>query len=170
MECITNRGELTMRTKLMAFEAATRFARCLSANVRFAAVAIETSSRAKGEKRHFVTFLPASRERLEALAQRQQDARTERAFVQEFTFCADRDTERLFWWCYSHESGETYETTEQSCSCPDAEYRCRANGLRCKHQIALSQAIRAEATVEFKVIPDPARKAFDAKRFEEIFG
>jgi hypothetical protein len=170
MESITNQGVLSMRTKLMEIERAARFARCLQAYPRFAAVEIETSHRAKSEKRYFVTFLPSNPERLEAMAQRQQDARASRAATQEFTFCLDKDAGRAFHWCHSHATGEVYETTRESCSCPDAEYRCKPNGLKCKHQLALERAIQAEATVTFRVIPSRPACAGTDKTFEQIFG
>lgn len=157
MECITNRGELSMRTKLMEIAPAGRFARCLRANPRFTAVQIESNPRAKGDACYFVTFLPSSPERLEALAQRQQDARADRALSQAFTFCADKDSGRLFHWCHSHATGEVYEVTPESCNCPDHEYRCAPNGLLCKHQIALLTAVRDGAVAEFTVLPsEPA--------------
>lgn len=143
MERISNQGELGYRTKLMDIERASRFARCLGANERFAAVEIATSTRAKSDKKYFVTFLPSNPERLEEMAQRQQDARAERAATQGFSFILDKDAGRPFVWCHSHTSGEVYELDCQghACSCPDHEYRCRPNGLKCKHQIALTNAI-----------------------------
>ena len=79
-----------------------------------------------------------------ALLQQHQDARAERAATQGFTFCADKDSGRLFFWCWSHTSGEVYEVTPQSCNCPDHEFRCKANGLKCKHRIALQAALVAD--------------------------
>lgn len=142
MERITSNGSLSYRTKLMEEPKAERFAACLRSNARFTAVALVKSERAKTPK-FFVDFLPSSPECLEAMATRQQDARAERAATQQFSFILDKDAGRPFVWCHSHSSGEVYELDCQgrSCSCPDHEFRCKPNGLKCKHQIALLAAV-----------------------------
>lgn len=139
METITA-GTIRYRTKCLSIEAAARFARCLGANQKFTGVEIERSNRAKGEKCWIVLFQPASEARQESLEQRQQDTRAQRAAAQAFTFCADKDSGRLFWWVFSHSSGETYEVSEHSCSCPDQTYNLRGTSLRCKHRLALAAA------------------------------
>ena len=70
MEILSQTGAF-YRTKLMAIEAAARFAKCLQANERFAEVTIETSSRAKSDKKYFVQFQPANDARVDAILARQ---------------------------------------------------------------------------------------------------
>jgi hypothetical protein len=142
MQRITNRGSLSYRTKCMELDAAARFARALGANERFTEVSLEESPRAKSSKRWYVQFLPANLERVADMLEREQDARAERARTQEFTFCLDKNGGRPFFWCHSATSGEVYEVDGggRSCSCPDHLYRCQANGLKCKHVLALETA------------------------------
>lgn len=139
METLSQAGA-HFRTKCLTIERAGAFAKCLGENARFANITIETSARAKSASRYFVQFDAANCERMDALRGRQQDARAQRAEQQTFTFCLDKDAGRSFFWCWSHSSGEVYETTEHSCSCPDAEFRCKPNRLLCKHSIALRAA------------------------------
>ncbi len=125
------------RTKLMAQDRAERFARCLSGNPRFVNVAVTESSRARGAAKWFVAYQPASEERQAELRQDAQDTRAERAQAQaeNYLFVLD-DTGRYFH-CLNVTSGEVYETTEHSCSCPDATYGCRPAGIHCKHTTLL---------------------------------
>jgi len=141
-------------TKLMDIEHAGRWARCLTANSRFTSVEIQTSRRAKSAHvRYFVTYLPSSASRQTAMLDRQQDARNRRADEQEFTFCHDGDHD--FYHCLSHTSGETYDVTLNSCSCPDHQFHCAANGLACKHRLALASALRRGEVGEFETVPAP---------------
>ena len=105
-------------------------------------MSIETSERAKSEKRYFVQFLPANVERVQEMLDRQQSAREERAQSQEFTFLLDKEHGQPFFCCWSHGSGEVYEIAGDGmqCSCPDYTFRCAGNGLKCKHIVALSFA------------------------------
>lgn len=167
MESFDSTGMLTFRTRLMELEPAARFARCVQANARFGAVEIQTSRRAKGERKFFVTYLPTSEARLEALVDRQQQARAQRAAEQEFVFCHDGDHD--FYHCHSLSSGEVYETTLNSCSCPDHTFRCLPNGLACKHSLALADHIREERTTEFKPVTASAHRAAQ-DQFDAIFG
>jgi hypothetical protein len=128
------------RTKLLSIEKAGAFARCLMENSRFSDVTIENSPRAKGDRAWFVRFQPANPERIADMLERHQTARARRACEQEFTFCLDKDAGRPFFWCWSHASGEVYETTEQSCNCPDSEFRLKGTSLLCKHSLALRNA------------------------------
>jgi hypothetical protein len=139
MNSITN-GTISYRTKCLTIDAAGRFAKCLGANARFTDITIENSLRAKGPRAWFVRFAPSNPDRVQDLLDRAQTARARRACEQEFTFCLDKDAGRPFFWCWSHSSGEVYETTEHSCNCPDAEFRLKGTGLRCKHQLALLNA------------------------------
>lgn len=157
---------VTYRTKLLSEKQASAFAAALRANSRFAMVSVERSSRARGEKAFIVRFEPSNAARKEALVNNAQDQRTERALTQSFTFC--RDTDHDFCHCLSH-SGEVYETTLNSCSCPDETYRCSGVGLACKHRIALALAIRAGDVQEFRHVVTPQRHRLDQDRFHEIF-
>jgi hypothetical protein len=145
MEIVAQNG-VFHRTKLLTLAAAAAFARCLGGNSRFTSVSIEESKRAKSEKRWMVLFQPSNASRQEAMVDRQQDARARRACEQPFTFCLDKDAGRPFFWCHSHTSGEVYEVgaNAECCSCPDATYRLRGTGLRCKHQLALLNTDSAE--------------------------
>jgi predicted nucleic acid-binding Zn finger protein len=53
-------------------------------------------------------------------------------------------------------SGSVYEVSETTCTCKDFEHRCQGTGMACKHITA------------YRI--HRARRAADAKRFEEIFG
>ncbi len=169
-------GKLSFRTRLMEMEPAARFAHCVAGNPRFGAVEIVTSRRAKGERRFYVTYLPTSERRMEALVDRQQSARAKRAAEQEFVFCHDGDHD--FFHCHSLSSGEVYETTLASCSCPDHSFRCAPNGLACKHQLALADHLREDRTTEFQSIPQskPISISLDMQwvkdqaAFEQVFG
>ena len=136
MFSLTHRGA-TFRTKLMEQSQAERFARCLRANPRFANVELVTSKAAKSERNVFVAFEPASEERQAELLGQVQGEREVRAATegQHYVFCLD--TSRRFFWVYNPKSQETYEVTPESCSCADHVYRCRAQGLKCKHSLAL---------------------------------
>lgn len=159
----------SFRTILLDIEQAGRWARCLAANARFTNVEIQISRRAKSaDVRYFVTWQPASPARQAAMMDRQQNLRARRADEEQFTFCHDGDHD--FYHCLSHGSGETYETTLHSCSCPDHSFRCAPNGLACKHQLSLADHIREERTMKFSPVPGTTQRKFDAQRFQEIFG
>ena len=129
-------GTVVYRTKLMDFARATAFARCIEANANFQDVVLEQSTRAKTEQ-YLVTFRPASRARQCDMLDREQDARTDRAHTEggDYVFWQDPDRGYLYW-CYNPISGETYEVTIGSCSCPDYHYRCERAGIQCKHMAA----------------------------------
>jgi len=74
MQSLTHAG-LTYRTKLLTLEQAASFARCLSANPLFTEVAIEESTRAKSDRKFFLTYLPTNPERFAAMLGREQDKR-----------------------------------------------------------------------------------------------
>ena len=164
-------GRISYRTKCMDLERAGRFARCLSANGRFADVEIRESKRAKGAERWFVCFLPVNPARIEAMVERQQSARAERAVTESFTVVADPDHDFLH--VYSHGSQETYEVCIEAatCSCLDFRYRGGPN-MVCKHLIAAADALRRGEVGEFEVIPAPVpaeRHRQDQDRFSQIF-
>lgn len=168
MEMILKNEGVVYRTKCMTLERAAGFARCLEGNARFEGIEIAESRRAKGEARWFVLYAPTNSDRRWDMVTRQQEGRLARAFEQSFTFCADKDAGRLFFWCHSHQSGEVYEVTPQTCNCPDTLHRLQGTPIRCKHRIALDLALHRGEVVEFETIP--ARPAFDKAEFERIFG
>lgn len=138
MDTFTQMERLTSyRTGLLTEQQATSFGRCLRRNARFTAVKVCHSGRARGPKAWFVAFAPSNAARREALLQRQEQARAQRACEESFTFCPDTDTSRAFYWCLSHKSQEVYEVTEHSCSCLDFAHRMGPVGGRCKHIWAL---------------------------------
>lgn len=137
MQSLTHTG-LTYRTKLLAADQAARFARCLAANPTFTQVATHESTRSAGK--FFVSFLPVSPARQQDMLTREQDARTERAHREGSDYLWARDLDGDWHWCLSR-SGETYEVTLHSCTCPDYAYRCRAQGLACKHMTALAAGV-----------------------------
>jgi hypothetical protein len=128
------------RTKLMERQRAEQFAKCLEANPLFTSVTVEESRRSPG--RYLVSFQPANAERRVDMLVREQRSREARARAEGagYVFCLDTDAGRPFFWCVST-SGEVYETTVESCSCPDHHYRLRGTGLSCKHQLALSAGL-----------------------------
>jgi hypothetical protein len=124
----------------MTLARAAAFSKCLEANDDFSVVAIEESQRAKGEARWFVVFVPVNPQRLADIADRQQDARAQRAADEgaNYLFALDKDAGRPFFWVFNPKSGETYEVDPRGhCSCPDFQYRCEVAGLRCKHLVAV---------------------------------
>jgi hypothetical protein len=168
-------GRLSFRTRLLSLNQAAAFARCLGNNARFTSVEIQTSRRATSEKRYFVTWRPANPARVQVMIDRQQDARSRRAEEQGFTVC--KDTEHDFWHVHSHSSGEVYETTLEGCSCPDWQFRCKANNLACKHQLAAALAIGRGEVAEFEPVPSKRqpitrdlRWVSDNAAFAEVFG
>ena len=151
------------RTTLLSEAQATAFCRMLAANPRFAGVHLAHSSRATGACQWFVIFQPSNPTRARALLQAQQDARTERATTQEFTFAANAQEV----YCYSHSSGECYrlEVDGSGCSCEDWLRRCQPNGsLKCKHILAWLAREEQRNVEEARV-----RRTEDTRRFEEIF-
>jgi hypothetical protein len=145
-ERIDCRGKLTFRTKILTQQHAESFCKALQAHSAFIEVEVQESPRAKGEKRFFVSYLPAKLERQEAMRDRQQSAREDRARTQQFTFVKDSD--HPFFHCLSHATGNCYCVTERSCDCLDSEVRCTPNRIPCKHQLALRFAIRAGTEFE----------------------
>lgn len=124
------------RTRPLTLDVASRFARCLAGNAQFTGVEIVEAPRSPGK--YVVRYLPANPERAQAIRDREQDSRAARAASEGdgYTFCLDES--RRFFWCLSV-SGEVYEVSERSCSCPDHQFRCGPNGMRCKHQLALAE-------------------------------
>jgi hypothetical protein len=140
-----NHQGITYRTKLISGQQAESFARALTAHPSFIEVQVEQSPRAKGEKRFYVRYKPTSARCQEAMKDRQQSAREERAKAQLFTFV--RDESGRYHHCLSHQTGNVYEVTTCSCSCEDKVYRAGPAGLRCKHELALQFALLSEERI-----------------------
>jgi hypothetical protein len=140
---ITQAGAIVYRTKNMDIAHAAAFARCIEANNgRFTSVEI-VEARTK-EEAYFVTFRPVSPERQGDMYEQQWNVRKERAEQEgaEYIFWRDTDNPGTDW-CFNPKSGETYQVSTFSCSCPDYVYRCEKAGLLCKHQQA--RTMQAEA-------------------------
>ena len=136
-ETIGRDGVIRYRTRLFSdWEQADRFRRCLEANPRFVDPTVCESGTSKTVK-WFVTFRPGNRERQLDMYERQWDARRDRGWTEglEYIFWQDPDHPGS-WWCFNPRSGETYEVTIFSCTCPDYVYRCHLAALQCKHMQA----------------------------------
>ena len=146
-EFIDPSGKIFFRTKLLPFEQAERFARCLTANAtRFCEAEWILSEKAKGDKCYFVQFRPANPDRQQEQFGRQDMGRKLRGLEEGpcYEFALDTDSIAPFYWIFNPISGETYQTDLFSCSCPDYQFRCRklAHGpVHCKHMHALCYAM-----------------------------
>lgn len=139
MEMLSKHG-CQYRTRLMLHNQAERFARCLRNNPAFGNAFVSESATATSDRRFFVAYHPANPKRLAELLDRQQAKREVKALTEGHGYLFVLDDTGAFHWCLST-SGECYEVSEAGCSCPDAEYRCRAAGIQCKHQIALKAGV-----------------------------
>lgn len=129
-------SELVWRTKPLAREQAERCQRMLEDNPLFAGATLEST----GQGRFYVAFVPASPAFRQAMRERFQGQRSQRA-------------EEARWWemerltasvdlvrtaHLNEHTGEVefheYEVSEEACTCPDWQYRCSKVGARCKHQ------------------------------------
>jgi hypothetical protein len=138
MEILSRHGA-QYRTKLLAEAHAQQFASCLRANALFSGVMVYESERAKHpERRFFVVYHPSDSDACAAILQRQQERRAAQARAEAGDYLIVPNVDRRFFWVQSA-SGEVYEVTDFSCSCPDYEFRCREASIRCKHQLVLSQ-------------------------------
>lgn len=148
---ILSRAGAGYRTRLMEAGPAERFARCLRGNAQYVGVQVRESRTAKGPRRWFVAYFPADDARYSRLLQGHREERAARAAAEGagFVFCADPSGR--FEWCLSR-SGEVYEVTAHSCTCPDYHYRGAGSGVPCKHMLALraGQGVRTA----FRTTPD----------------
>lgn len=138
MDTLSRHGA-QFRTKLLCLPHAQSFAEALRANAMWDSVEVFESRRAKGERRWYVAYEPASDGAKKALVRRHQDRRAARATAELDEYLIVPDEGGRFFWVQSA-SGEVYEVTRFDCSCPDHEFRCREAGIRCKHQLALEAA------------------------------
>lgn len=145
---ILSRSGAQYRTRLLTQEHAEQFAACLRANVLFDGVMVYESPRAKGDRRWFVVYHPSDPAACEAILTRQQQQRAEKARVEADEYLIVPNDDRRFFWVQSA-SGKVYEVTDFSCSCPDYEHRCRQAGIRCKHQVALTDLAERDALPTF---------------------
>jgi predicted nucleic acid-binding Zn finger protein len=136
---ILSKNGAQYRTVLMTDAHAESFAAALRANSQWDGVMVYESPRAKSERRYYVVYHPASDAAREALLARQESKRAARADAELDEYLIVPAEEGRFFWVASG-SGNVYEVTDFSCTCPDHEYRCREAGIRCKHQLALEIA------------------------------
>ncbi len=148
MQTLTRDG-VGYRTRVMTEQNAQSFAACLRANGQFTNVEVHEEPRAKGERRYYVAYQPSDPQQQQVLLQGHEEQRRARAESEgeQYLFVENSDTGRFFW-CQSV-SGEVYEVTLHNCTCPDAEFRCRTNGIRCKHSLALEKAQERGAVLTF---------------------
>lgn len=148
MQTLTSAGA-GYRTKCLTEEHADLFAQCLRSNGKFTNVEVREEPRAKGDRRFYVTYQPSDPEQQERLLQAHSDQRRAKAESEgeQYLFVENPEGGNFFW-CQSV-SGEVYEVTLHNCTCPDAEFRCRENGLRCKHSHALESAKECGAVLTF---------------------
>jgi len=136
-------GQMYYRTALMTQTHAASFARCLAGNDSFCDVLVSFSFRAKPEKAYYVIFKPASIERQRAIYSGQDDAREARAVSEGSDYIFFWDSDKRIYWVFNPKSTETYEVSGRDCTCPDYQFRCRENGLTCKHMKALRLRVEA---------------------------
>jgi len=135
MEMLSKNGA-QYRTKLMTEAHAESFAAALRANAQWDGVMVYESRRAKGERRHYVVYHPASAEARRAILTRQEGKRAVRAAAELDQYLIVPDEDGRFYWVQST-SGEVYEVTCFDCTCPDREFKARQAGISCKHMLAL---------------------------------
>jgi predicted nucleic acid-binding Zn finger protein len=138
MQSFTHAGCAYRPTKAMTEEAANRFAACLQANKAFTEVQVCPAPRSHGK--FIVTYVPVNEERRRAMLVRENDARLLRAYLEGGSYLFVADESARFFWCQSA-SGEVYEVTSRSCTCPDHTYRGSRFGIPCKHILALTEGI-----------------------------
>jgi len=141
-------GQDQNRTKPMERAQALRFARALEANPRFTNVSVAESRQAKAPAKRWVVWYQSSNPaRRAAVRDREQTARQQRAEAEGSRYLWVLDTDHPFFHCLST-SGEVWEVTHASCSCPDATYRCKPAGLLCKHSLALISGVGQQVDME----------------------
>lgn len=152
----TKDGNCYFRTKLFRSEArADAFCKMVSANSRFTNASVIQSNRT--EDGWFVQYQPANPARYADLYYSQYRQRELKGKGE--GRCYEWDLQqrdgRVWYLCLST-SGETYEVTECSCTCPDWQFRGRKSGLPCKHQHAYAVAV---ATNELAAIAEVKMRA-----------
>lgn len=145
----TSDGFFAYRTRLLTYEAADSFGRCLRANSsRFCNVEVHHRATVKGERSWFVTFQPVSSDAMFNISEREQASRIQRADREgeNYLYAIDTDSPRPFYRCCNPLSGGVYELDHSGCDCPDFTYRLAkvpGYGVRCKHLIELDRRIAA---------------------------
>jgi hypothetical protein len=135
---LLTRDTVGFRTKLLPLERAESFARCLRGNERFADVQVQESPRSPGK--WFVAFTPSDEGRRQYWLEQAQTERQARSDFEGLHYTYLIDPSGSFYWCFSV-SGELYDVTPHSCSCPDFQFRCSGHGIYCKHILALYRAV-----------------------------
>ena len=138
MQSITRTGEAGFRTRLMQREQAARFAKCLAANAQFQSALVCEQPAARGPVRWYVFYVPASPDRQRAILQSAARRREQTAVREAGGYHWVPDPDHDFHHCLSV-SGEVYEVTPVTCTCPDWMMRGNKLSIPCKHQIALRE-------------------------------
>jgi hypothetical protein len=165
----TEMAGITFRSRLLTFQRATAWAKALEANPRFTEVSVVPSARAKSSTvRYYVTYMPSSLSRQQAILDRERLSRVKRAESETFAFTWDADLGAFR--CHSGTSGKEYEVTVSSCTCGDWLGRGRANSLPCKHQCSLLSQLEDGAVCEDAPAPVEDRRTTEQALFDTIFG
>lgn len=131
---------LDFRTRLMREAQARNFAKALAARSAFTNVTVQKHERAVTDKAYYVVFAPRDPVRAGQLAAEAQQARKDRAKAQAANYIFVLDESGRYYHCWNTLSGEVYEVTCETCTCPDNEIRLRGQfGIRCKHRILLQE-------------------------------
>lgn len=170
MTSLTHSG-IKHRNEILLTEAcAERFAQMLRANPLFQDVTVQEQEKARGKRRHFVSYRPANLERREELRdifQAQQDGRADSEWMNYVVYETDKPG------TFDVEKQETLDTYSVSlhpsghdCSCPQMEHRCAKEGISCKHPriVQIHQALGLVQPAP-AIIPAPA----PAPRFRPVW-
>ena len=131
---VTLDGNIMYRTKLLKSEAVAKaFASCLKANGKFGTSEVVESNRTK-KPQYFVQYMPSNPKRRSFLREVQISEREVRAGSEESRY--DWSKEGKVWRCVSA-TGGVYEVSNNTCTCPDFENRCKPLNIKCKHINAL---------------------------------
>lgn len=129
------------RTRLVNESRALSFAKMVAANADFTNVEVKFSPTAKGERRFFVSYVPTNPQRAAALRSIAEDARDQRAQDQRENYLFVPDCfGRGFHDCVNLTTGESYEVSAHTCTCPDFHYRGSQQNppVPCKHMRMLA--------------------------------
>jgi hypothetical protein len=118
---------------------ADSFCRCLTANKRFRSVSVLRSTHGQG---FVVQFQPASPSRAADLYHSQYRQRELKGQAEQPGYAWSLQVNgRHAWYLCQSLGGEVYEVTENTCTCPDWQFRGRRSGLPCKHIHAYARAV-----------------------------
>jgi len=144
------------RTERLTRERADRFAKCLQANPRFDGVTVVENPNAKGERRFYVTWIPASNARQQDLRELHAAIQIGRGECQWMNYVVTATETAGRYDVENQQNGETYQVqlhaaVGNTCTCPQWEARCRPAGIDCKH----CEVVRIHLRLDL-VQPSPA--------------